>query len=100
VSRLRRALVALLVTSTAVFAVAVRAEHAEQGREVRAANGDVEPGGNRGEAAGTHSERETESHSEGGAAETHEDDERLLGLDAESTPLIALAIVGESPSQP
>jgi hypothetical protein len=79
VSGLHRALVALLVISTGLFAVGVIAECS---------------GEERGEPATAQVTEAEEGHAdEGTADETHADkDEAVLGVDLESTPLIVLAV--------
>ena len=92
-SRLRWTLVALLVASTVLFAIGVSAEraeraesdtHAEPSAAQTSETGGQEEGG---EAAG-----EGEAHSETAAGETHAEEERVRGVDLESTPLIVLAV--------
>jgi hypothetical protein len=79
VGTLRWTLVALLVTSTALFAVAVIAERSR-------ADTHLEP-------AGAHVEGE-EGHAEAAAGDTDtEADEAVLGVDVESTPLIVVAVL-------
>ena len=99
-SPLRWALVALLVASTALFAVGVMAERSSTDAHTEPASAHV---GESGEAArertGAHEEREGSSAGEAGdaepaAGEPHTDtNEAVLGVDIESTPLIVLAVV-------
>jgi Flp pilus assembly protein TadB len=95
-SGLRLMLVALLVTSTALFAAGVIAErsqtegHAEPASVHARESGEpaAEPEGAHaegGEAAGTGEGRPTSEHSE--------ERETVLGVDIESTPLIVLAVI-------
>jgi hypothetical protein len=82
--RLRWALVALLVVSTALFAVGVLAERsdADENSEAPAVHAEEQ-----GEPDGAHAEQ-------GEARETSaESNETLLGTDVESTPLVVLAVV-------
>ena len=91
-SRLRWTLVALLAASSALFAVGVTAERSEADTHApEAAQTEAE-----GEAAETHEEA-GEAESEAGQAEpasgeTSSEDERVLGIDVESTPLVVLAV--------
>jgi hypothetical protein len=74
-SRLRWTLVALLASSTVLFAVGVIAERSD---------------------SDTHSEPEPAAHVDEGSEESgeeHAEDEQLLGVDLESTPLIVLAVL-------
>jgi hypothetical protein len=102
----RWALVALLVASTALFAVGAIAErssadtHTEPG-----ATHAAETGEEGGERAGAHSDGT--AHGEGGTSEAtapveayhagsatgHAESNRLLGVDVESTPLVVLAVL-------
>ena len=85
-SALRWTLVALLVASTALFAVGVSIEGSEadtHAEPAAAQNEAVEPEGAHGE--------EGEVHSEPATGEAESEGERLLGVDLESTPLIVLA---------
>ena len=87
-SALRWTLVALLVASTALLAVGVSIERPE-------ADTHVEPAAAQSEAAepeGAH-EEEGEAASEPVPGETGSEDERVLGVDLESTPLIVLAVL-------
>jgi hypothetical protein len=98
VSALRRALVVLLVASTMLFTVGVIAEssvkdeHDESSEvsgehtESAEAGADTEAGEEGGEEA---------AHDEGSEPVAHEDeeDERLLGVDLESTPLVIAAVL-------
>jgi hypothetical protein len=100
VSPLRWTLVALLVGSTALFAVAVIAEHSSTEPYTGPASAHVgESGEAAGEPANAHEEGEGSNageagHAEGTAGETHTDtNEAVLGVDIESTPLIVLAVV-------
>lgn len=79
-SRLRWTLVALLVASTALFAVGVIAERSDADTHVESAATTTEEG----EADGAHAEAGESSASE---------DERVLGVDLESTPLVVLAVL-------
>jgi hypothetical protein len=100
VSPLRWTLVALLVASTALFAVGLIAERSSTDAHTEPASAHV---GESGEAArgrtSAHEEREGSSageagHAEGAAGETHADrNEAVRGVDIESTPLIVLAVV-------
>jgi hypothetical protein len=82
-SPVRWTLVALLVASTALFAVGVIAERSSRDTHTEpAAAHAAETGGESGEPAGAHSE---------GAA--HAETERLFGADVESTPLVVLAVL-------
>jgi hypothetical protein len=93
-SRLRWTLVALLVAATALFVVGVSAERSERDTH-------VEPAGARAaETAGAHAEggeageaQAGEAHSETPAGKKPPEDERVLGVDLESTPLIVLAVL-------
>jgi len=88
VSALRWTLVALLVASTALFAVGVSIERSEADKH-------IEPAAAQSEAAEPEGadEQEGETHAEPTAGETESDDERVLGVDLESTPLIVLAVL-------
>jgi hypothetical protein len=103
VSRLRGTLVALLVASTALFAVGVSAERSardthvepasaqapEAGAEPESAHdetGEAEDAGEAGEAGEAHSETAA-------AGDAHSEGERVLGVDLESTPLLVLAVL-------
>ena len=78
-SPLRWTLVALLVVSTGLFAVGLIAERSDTDEHTEAA------------AAEVSEQREGEAaHEESPAGE---DDEALLGIDVESTPLVALAVI-------
>jgi hypothetical protein len=99
-SPLRWTLVALLVASTALFAVGVIAERS--GRDTHsepAAAHAAETGGERGEPAGAHDEggaSEATASGEAGHVESGSGDaegERLFGVDVESTPLVVLAVL-------
>ena len=91
-SRLRWTLVALLAVSTVLFAVGVAAErsdadtHAPEAAQTAA-----------GEAAETREEAGEaefdEGHAEPASGETRSEDERVLGIDLESTPLVVLAVL-------
>jgi hypothetical protein len=85
VSRLRWALVALLVLSTALFAVGAIAERSDSDQHTEPASAQV---GETGEEPGGAS-----GHEDGEEAGADED-EALLGVDLESTPLIVLAVIG------
>jgi hypothetical protein len=95
---LRVALVALLVASTALFAVGVVAERS--GGETHTERAAPREGGEAGkaEAPAEHGEageaKPAAEHGEAGEATPaaeHGEGERLLGVDAESTPLVVLA---------
>jgi hypothetical protein len=100
VSRLRWTLVALLVASTALFAVGVIAERSSTDEHSEPASAQI---GERGEAAsepaGAHEEGEGSSTGEAGHAETAagdtdtKTDEAVLGVNVESTPPIVLAVI-------
>jgi hypothetical protein len=99
-SPLRWTLVALLVASTALFAVGVIAERSSTDTHTEPAGTHAaEPGGESGESAGAHSEAgessattsSEASHVESGTE--HAESERLLGVDVESTPLVVLAVL-------
>ena len=91
-SPLRLTLIALLVASTAVFAVGAIAESSQS-------ESHGEPAAQQ-EPAGTHDEggEEAEGTGESRAAseqQAHvEQGEELLGVDTESTPLIVMAVIG------
>ena len=92
-SRLRRTLVALLIASTALFAVGVRLERFESDTHVEPASTEAAETG--AELEGAHSESGEEagdSHTET-AAEAEGKNERVLGVDLESTPVIVIAVV-------
>jgi hypothetical protein len=98
-SRLRSTLIALLVASTALFAVGVIVERSSADTHADPPAAHAEEAN----AEGTHSEggessATTSGH--GGHAETsaespaaHAEGERLLGVDLESTPLVVLAVL-------
>jgi heme/copper-type cytochrome/quinol oxidase subunit 4 len=98
----RWTLVALLVASTALFAVGVIAERsdADAHSEVTGAEvgehqeGAAEPeGAHQEESEGTAAEAH-ETGGGNGAGDSHSDeDESLLGVDLEVTPLVALAVI-------
>jgi hypothetical protein len=92
VDRLRGLLIALLVVSTALFAVGVIAERSEADEHTEPATAQV---AETGEAEGTHEEGEEAGAGEQPAGEeAHDDDgEALLGVDLESTPLVVLAVI-------
>ena len=82
-SPLRWTLVALLVVSTGLFAVGVIAERSDADEHTEATAAEVSEQGE-GEAA----------HEESPAGEAHDEEaEALLGIDVESTPLVALAVI-------
>jgi hypothetical protein len=88
-------LVALLIASTALFAVGVIAERSEA--DTHAPEAAQTEGAGR-EPAEAHEEAgETggadEGHAEPASGETGTEDERLLGIDLESTPLVVLAVL-------
>ncbi len=98
-SRLRWTLVALLAVSTVLFAVGVIAERSDADTHTPEAAQTEAAGG---EAAETHEDGEAgearEAESEGGDAEpasgeASSEDERVLGIDLESTPLVVLAVL-------
>ena len=98
-SPLRWTLVALLVASTALFAVGVIAERSSTDTHTEpAAAHAAETGGE--SAAGAHGEggaSEATTSGETGHVESateHAERERLLGVDVESTPLVVLAVLG------
>jgi hypothetical protein len=109
-SRLRLTLVALLVASTALFAVGVIAERSTEDTHTEpAASHAAESGSKTEESEGAHNERgeseganresgasEATASGEAGHAESgaeKDESERLLGVDVESTPLIVLAVL-------
>ena len=99
-SPLRWTLVALLLASTALFAVGVIAERSTANEHSEPASTHIgESGEPTGEPAGAHEEGEGSSadeprHAEGAAGETHtETNEAVLGVNVESTPLIVLAVI-------
>jgi hypothetical protein len=100
-SRLRWALVALLVGSTLLFAVGVIAERSDSDTHADPASAHaVEAGGEAGEPEGAHEEagepgkvEPEEGHAETKSGDTHSEDERVLGVDLESTPMIVLAVL-------
>jgi hypothetical protein len=99
-SPLRWTLVALLVASTALFAVGVTAERSSTDTHTEpAAAHAAETGGESGEPAGAHSEggaSEATASGDAGHVESateHAESERLLGVDVESTPLVVLAVL-------
>ena len=97
-SRLRWTLVALLVASTALFAVGVSAERSDSDTHVEPATArhtesGAEPGSAHDETGETGEANAGEAHSEPAAGETDSEDERVLGVDLESAPLIVLAVL-------
>src|SRR5215218_9720349 len=88
-SRLRWTLVALLVASTALFAIGVIAERSDADEHAEPANAQISEAG---EAEGAHEEAGGESEERTAGAGESEEDETLLGVDLESTPLIVLAV--------
>jgi hypothetical protein len=103
-SPLRWTLVALLVASTAVFAVGVITERSSTDTHNEpSASHAAESGGGSGEPEGAHNESgessatgagetaRAETSAESGAAGA--ESERLLGIDVESTPLVILAVL-------
>jgi len=95
---LRWTLVALLVASTALFAIGVGAEHSESDTHAEPAavqneETGAEPEGAHDEAGETGEASTEEAHSETGAGDTGSEDEQVLGVDLESTPLIVLAVL-------
>ena len=96
-SRLRWTLVALLAVSTVLFAVGVDAErsdadtHAREAAQTEAAGGEAAESH---EEAGEAGEGESEEgHAEPASGEASSEDERVLGIDLESTPLVVLAVL-------
>jgi hypothetical protein len=89
VSRLRWALVALLVASTALLAVGASLERSEGDTHVEPASAEAAETG--AEPEGAHSES-GEGHTEP-AGEAEAENERVLGVDLESTPSIVIAVV-------
>lgn len=87
-SALRWTLVALLVASTALFAVGASIERSD-------ADTHVEPAAAQNEAAEPERVHEDEgkAHSEPATGETESEGEQVLGVDLESTPLIVLAVL-------
>jgi cation transport ATPase len=100
-SRLRWALVALLATSTILFANGVIAERSDSDThtDTESAAHAEETSEESGEAEGAHDEAEesaegTSEDVEGSESGSEsEEDERLLGIDLESTPLVVLAVL-------
>jgi hypothetical protein len=101
-SRLRWTLVALLAVSTVLFAAGVSAErsdsdtHAEPEAAAHVDEGSQESGGPEGtheEAGESTASASEEQGSKSESGEEHAEDERLLGVDLESTPLIVLAVL-------
>jgi hypothetical protein len=99
-SPLRWALVALLVASTALFAVGAIAERSSRDTHTEPAAAHAgQTGSETGEAAGAHSEGgvpEASASGEAGHVESgtgHAEGERLFGVDVESTPLVVLAVL-------
>jgi hypothetical protein len=99
-SPLRWTLVALLVASTALFAVGVIAERSSRDTHTEPAAAHAsETGGESGEPAGAHGEggaSQATASGEAGHVESgtgHTESERLLGVDVESTPLVVLAVL-------
>jgi hypothetical protein len=96
-SRLRFALVAVLVASTAVFAVGVIAERSQADRHAEPAGAQTRHSGeSAAEPAGAHREGGGETagahEPQTGTADEHAG-EKLLGVDIESTPMIVLAVL-------
>jgi len=86
---LNRVLAVLIVAATAVFAIGVSLEDGDMHDEAAAEATDIVGGASAGsEESGEHFDEavETESHDEEG------EDEELLGIDLESTPLVVLAV--------
>jgi hypothetical protein len=99
-SPLRWTLVALLVASTALFAIGVIAERSSSDTHSEpAASHASDTGGESGEPGGAHSQggaSEATESGEAGHAESgseHADSERLLGVDVESTRLVVVAVL-------
>jgi hypothetical protein len=98
VSRTHWTLVALLVASTAVFAVGVTAERSQNDAhvEVPAAHAQetgAEPEGVHDETGESGEAAARETRSETAPGETGSERERVLGVDLEPTPLIVLAVL-------
>jgi hypothetical protein len=96
-SHLRWALVALLVLSTALFAIGVIAERSNADTPTESARAQVsessEAAGEDAHEAGA-AESEEGHTDEGTAGETHSDeDEALFGIELESTPFLVLAVI-------
>jgi hypothetical protein len=92
---LRWTLVALLVASTALFAIGVIAERSDADEHAEPASAQVGESSEASESEGAREEgagEGEEGHTEGATAES-EEDEALLGVDLESTPLVVLAVV-------
>jgi hypothetical protein len=99
-SPVRWTLVALLIASTALFAVGVIAEHSSSDTHTEpAATHAAQTGGESGEPEGAHGEggaSEATAPGEAGHVESasgHAESERLLGVDVEFTPLVVLAVL-------
>lgn len=96
-SPLRWMLVALLVASTALFAVGVIAERSSSDTQTEPAAAHAAETGSESEGAHNESgESEATTSGEAGHAESGPEDaesERLLGVDVESTPLVVLAVL-------
>jgi hypothetical protein len=97
-SRLRWTLVALLIASTALFAVGVIAERSDADEHAKTENTEVRAGGEQGahaedEAAGDAEGAHEEAEAPGSEATHTDEDEALLGIDLESTPLVVLAVI-------
>ena len=90
---------ALLAAATLLFSVGVNAERSSAddhaGPAVAASAESGEEGHSEEGAEATHSESESESASQpAGSGDAHSEDEQLLGIGLESTPLIVLALLG------
>jgi hypothetical protein len=96
-SPLRWTLVALLVASTALFAVGVIAERSSSDTHSEPAAAHAAETGSESDGAHNQSgESEATTSGEAGHAESgseHAASERLLGVDVESTPLVVLAVL-------
>jgi hypothetical protein len=99
-SPLRWTLVALLVASTALFAVGVIAERSSRDTHTEpAAARPAETGNESGESEGAHNESgESEATTSGEAGDADsgaekDESERLFGVDVESTPLVVVAVL-------
>jgi hypothetical protein len=101
VSRLRWSLVVLLVASTALFAVGVSLERTQpEAHAESSAAQTAEPGGHEEEGEAAEGGEDGEAHSETTAGETPPEEERVLGADPESTPLLVLAVLAGLASAP
>ena len=87
-SPLRRALVALLVAATTLFAIGVAVERSSTDTHAEPASAERTS-----EDAHAEGDEAAEDVEPGEAAEQAEGGEELLGVDIESTPLVVLAVV-------